>query len=51
MSSIVFGGTMVPIIEKDSILLLGYSILYMEYYLIGFNHQKKRYSNGQAHAE
>ena len=40
MSSILFGDTMVPIIEQDYILLLGYSILYREYYLTGFNHQK-----------
>ena len=31
---------MVPKIEQDSILLLGYSILYEEYNLTGFNHQK-----------
>ena len=31
---------MVPIIEKDSILILGYSIVYKESYLTGFNHQK-----------
>ena len=29
---------MVPIIEQDSILLLGYSILYKEYTLTRFNH-------------
>ena len=43
MSSILFGDTMVPDIE---FLLLGYSILYKEYNLTRFNHQKKRYSNG-----
>ena len=32
-SSILFGDTMVLIIESDSILLLGYSILYKEYNL------------------
>ena len=31
---------MVPIIEQDSILLLGYSISYKEYNLTRFNHQK-----------
>ena len=40
MSSNLFGDTMVPIIEYDYILLLGYSILYNEYYLTGFNHKK-----------
>ena len=40
LGSILFGDTMVPIIEYDSILLLGYSILYKEYYLTRFNHQK-----------
>ena len=40
MGSILFGDTMVPIIEQDNILLLGYSILYKEYNLTGFNHQK-----------
>ena len=41
MSSILFGATMVPIIESDHILLLGYSILCKECYLTRFNHQKK----------
>ena len=40
VSSILFGDTMVPSIEKDSILPVGYSILYKEYYLTRFNHQK-----------
>ena len=40
MNSILFGDTMVPNIEYDSILLLGYSILYKEYHLTRFNHQK-----------
>ena len=40
MSSVLFGDTMVPNIEKDSILLLGYSILYKGYNLTGSNHQK-----------
>ena len=31
---------MVPIIDSDSILLLGYSILYKEYNLTRFKHQK-----------
>ena len=44
VSSILFGDTMVPNIEQDYILLLGYSILYKEYNLTGFNHQKKHYS-------
>ena len=45
MSVAFFGGdTMVPIIEYDSILLLGYSILYKEDNLNGFN-TKKRYSS------
>ena len=39
-SSILFGDTMVANIEKDYILLLGYSILYKEYNLTRFNHQK-----------
>ena len=40
LSSILFGHIMVPNIESDYILLLGYSILYKGYYLIRFNHQK-----------
>ena len=40
MSSVLFGDTMVPNIEKDSILLLGYSILYKGYNLTRSNHQK-----------
>ena len=40
MSSMLFGDIMVPNIEEDSILLLRYSILYKEYNLTGFNHQK-----------
>ena len=40
LSSIQFGDTMVPNIEEDSVLLLGYSILYKAYNLTGFNHQK-----------
>ena len=32
---------MVPMIEEDSILLLGYSILHKEYNLTGFNHRQK----------
>ena len=40
MSSILFGDTMVPNIEYDGILLLGYSLLYKEYNLTSFNHQK-----------
>ena len=35
MSSVLFGDTMVPNIEEDYFLLLGYSILYKEYDLIG----------------
>ena len=35
---------MVPNIEYDCILLLGYSILYKEYYLTRFKHQQKHYS-------
>ena len=46
MSRILSGDTMVPIIESDYILILGYSILYKEYNLTRFDHQKKRYSNG-----
>ena len=34
---------MVPNIEYDFILLLGYSILYKDYNLTRFNHQKKHY--------
>ena len=40
MSRILFGDTMVPIIESDYILILGYSILYKECNLTRFNHQK-----------
>ena len=40
MSSILFGDTVVPNIEEDYILPLGYSILYKEYNLTGLNHQK-----------
>ena len=40
MRSILFGDTMVLNIEEDYILLLGYSILYKEYNLTRFNHQK-----------
>ena len=32
---------MVPIIDQDYFLLLGYTILNKEYNLNGFNHQKK----------
>ena len=45
LSSILFGDTMVPNIEYDYILLLGYSILYKEYDLTGFSH-KKHHSTG-----
>ena len=44
-SSILFGDTMVPNIDEDDILLLGYSILYKKYYLTRFNHQKKTLLN------
>ena len=37
---VLFGDTMVPSIEQDYILHLGYSILYKEYNLTRFNHQK-----------
>ena len=37
LSSILFGDTMVPMIELDYILLFGYSILDKEYYLTRFN--------------
>ena len=40
MSSILFGDTMVPNIEQDYILLLGYSISYKEYNLTRFNHKR-----------
>ena len=40
LSSILFGDTMVPNIQQDYILLLGYSFLYKEYNLTRFNHQK-----------
>ena len=40
VSSILFGDTMVPNIEQDSVLLLGYSILYKENNLTVFNHKK-----------
>ena len=41
-SSLLFGDTMVPNLEEDSIVLLGYSILYKEYDRTRFNHQKAR---------
>ena len=41
MSSIEFGGMMVPNKEEDYILLLGNCMLYKEYYLTRFNHPKK----------
>ena len=44
MSSSLFRDTMVPNMEYDSILLLGYSILLKEYNLTRFNHQKQHYS-------
>ena len=47
LSSILFGGFMVPNIESDYILLLGYSILYKEYNLTGFSHQKNATTFGQ----
>ena len=37
---------MVPNIESDYVLFLGYRILYKEYYLTRLNHQKKHYSCG-----
>ena len=40
MPSSLFEATMVPIIEEEYILLLGYSILYKGYNLTRFNHQK-----------
>ena len=40
MSSSLFGDTMVPNIELDYLLLLGYSILHKEHNLTRFNHQK-----------
>ena len=40
LSGSLFGDTMVRIIESDSILLLGYSILYKGHNLTRFNHQK-----------
>ena len=36
-----YWGYLVPNIEEDSILLLGYGILYKEYNLIGFSRKKK----------
>ena len=51
MSSILFGDTMVPNIEEDYILLLGYSILYKKYYLTRFNHQKKHFSMWEVEVE
>ena len=44
LSSILFGDTMAPNIEQDSILFLGYSILYKEYNLTRSNHLTKRCS-------
>ena len=41
LSSILFVDSMVPNIEKDYILLLGYSILHKEDYLTGLSHPKK----------
>ena len=46
-SSILFGDTMVPMIEEEYIPLLGYSILYKEYNLTRFNHQKTLLSRVQ----
>ena len=40
MSSILFGDIMVPNIEYDYLLLLGYSMIYKEDNLTGLNHQK-----------
>ena len=40
LSSNLLGDTMVPNTEEDYILLFGYSIVYKEYNLTGFNHQK-----------
>ena len=40
MSCILFRDAMVHIIEEDSILLLGYSILYQEYNLLGSTTKK-----------
>ena len=40
LSIVLVGDTMVPNIEQDYILLLGYSILYKEYDLTRVNHQK-----------
>ena len=39
LCSILFGDIMVPNIEQDYVLLLGYSILYKELCLTRFNHQ------------
>ena len=46
LSSILFGDIKVPNMEQDFILLLGYSILYQEYYLTRFNHQREHDSLG-----
>ena len=43
VSSILFGDTMVPKIEQDCILLLGYSMLYKNIILLG-SYTKKHYS-------
>ena len=51
MSSILFGNAMVPIFEQDSILFWGYSILYKEYKLTGFNHQKNATHMGSSQNE
>ena len=40
MSSILFGDIMVPNIEYDYLLLLGYSMIYKEDNLTEFKHQK-----------
>ena len=50
MSSILFGDAMVPNIEHDYILLLGYSILYMEFNFFWVQPPKKHCSHGVAGA-
>ena len=43
----MFGDTMVPNIESEYILLLGYSIFYKKYNLTRINHQKSATETGE----
>ena len=43
LSSTLSGDIMVPTIEEDCFLLLGYAVLYKRYNLTTFNHPQNRY--------